>query len=166
MLLQSPKRQEGAVLMISAIMLVVIGMLTMSLLGLTRMQVRMATNEESRVNAVQSAQSANEAIISNPSTTPVIGGVGYQLCTTNIADCDQYTLVMPTPEMEALVTDNYLRAIAFRGAPLFRNPPRGTDWSLDKFTSTTFTLGSTFDRTADGQGAATIQEGLVVMIPL
>ena len=159
-------KQQGAVLMISAVMLVVIGMLTMSLMGMSRMEVRMATNEEFRVNAIQASQSSNEAIISNPSTTPVVGGVGYKLCTTNLASCDQYTLVMPTAEMQALISEDHLSAVAFRGEPLFRNPPRGTDWSLDKFTSTTFTVQSTFDRTADGQGAAQVEEGLVVMLPL
>ena len=159
-------KQRGSVLMLSAVMLIVIGMLTMSLMGMSRMEVRMATNEEARVNAIESVQSSNEAIISNPSSTPVVGGVGYKLCTTNLASCDQYTLTMPTTEMEALVTDDHLGAVAFRGEPLFRNPPRGTDWSLDKFTSTTFTVQSTFDRTTDGQGSAQVLEGLVVMLPL
>ncbi len=159
-------KERGSVLMISAVMLIVIGMLTMSLMGMSRMEVQMATNEEARVSAVQAAQSSNEAIIGNPSTTPVVGGVGYKLCTTNLATCDQYTLLMPTTEMQMLVTGDYLSAVAFRGEPLFRNPPRGTDWSLDKFTSTTFTVQSTFDRTAEGLGAAQVEEGLVVMLPL
>ena len=152
--------------MISAVMLVVIGMLTMSLMSMSKLQIRMSNNEEVRLNALQNAQSSNEAIIGNPTSTPVVGGPGYKLCTDNIAGCDQYTLVMPTTEMQALVSDGFLSAVAFRGEPEFRNPPRGTDWSLDKFTSTTFTIESTYDRTKEGQGISEVEEGLVVMLPL
>jgi hypothetical protein len=164
--IQTQHKQSGAVMMISAVMLIVIGMLTMSLMSMSRMQVHMAMNEEMRINAIQSAKSSNEAIIGNPSTTPVVGGVGYKLCSTNMSGCDQYTLLMPTDEMAALITNDFLSAIVFRAEPLFRNPPRGTDWSLDKFTSTTFTVQSTFDRTEDGQGNSSINEGLIVMLPL
>jgi Tfp pilus assembly protein PilX len=134
--IQTQHKQSGAVMMISAVMLIVIGMLTMSLMSMSRMQVHMAMNEEMRINAIQSAKSSNEAIIGNPSTTPVVGGVGYKLCSTNMSGCDQYTLLMPTDEMAALIT------------------------------STTFTVQSTFDRTEDGQGNSSIKEGLIVMLPL
>jgi hypothetical protein len=160
------RKQDGAVLMISAVMIVVIGMLTISLMGMSRLQVRMSNNEEARLNALQSAQSSNEAIIGNPSTTPVIGGAGYKLCTENVSPCDQETLVMPTTEMTELITKGMLWAVAFRGDPEFRNPPRGAGWSIDKFTSTTFTIESTFDATKHGLGIAEIEEGLVVMLPL
>ena len=73
---------------------------------------------------------------------------------------------MPTVEMEALITDGLLTATAFRGEPEFRNPPRGSNWSLDKFTSTTFTIESIFDGTEHGLSTAEIEEGLVVMLPL
>jgi hypothetical protein len=165
-LISHSHKQEGAVLMISVVMLVVIGLLTVSLMGMSRMQVRMSTNEEVRLNALQSAQSSNEAIIGNPATTPVIGGSGYKLCTAGVAVCDKESLIMPTAEMTALVSDGLLTAVAFRGDPEFRNPPRGTGWSLDKFTSTTFTIESTFDGTEHGQSTAEIEEGLVIMLPL
>ena len=109
----NPNRQRGAVLMISAVMLIVIAMLTMSVMGIARMETRMATNEEFRVAALQSAQSSNEAIIGNPSTTPVIGGPGYKLCTVGLSGCDQESLIMPTTEMTLLVTEGYLSAVAF-----------------------------------------------------
>ena len=118
------------------------------------------------MTALQNALSSNEAIIGNPSTTPVVGGSGYKLCTTGVTPCDQESLVMPTTEMQALVAAGFLSAVAFRGEPEFRNPPRGTEWSLDKFTSTTFTIQSTYDRTTDGQGISEVEEGLVVMLPL
>ncbi len=161
-----PRRQRGVVLFISLIMLVVIGMLTMSLMGMSRIEMRMANNEESRISSLQMAQAMNDIIISKPNMTPVIGGAGYKLCLGSVANCNMTMPGMPDNDVTDAVTEGYLTATAIRQSPEFRPPPRGTGFSASKFTATSFRLQSTYDRTAEGQGQAAIEEGVIVLIPL
>ena len=73
-------RQRGVVLFVSLIMLVVIGLLTFSLMGMSQVEMRMANNEEDRVAGLQMAQSLIDALAADPTSTPVVGGGGYTLC--------------------------------------------------------------------------------------
>jgi len=163
---RSLQTQRGVVLFISLIMLVVIGMLTMSLMGMSRIEMRMANNEESRISSLQMAQAMNDIIISRPSMTPVIGGAGFKLCVGDLPDCDMDMPDMPDNEVTAAVAEGYLQASAIRQDPEFRPPPRGTGFSASKFTATSFRLQSTYDRTSEGQGQAAIEEGVIVLVPL
>ena len=159
-------KQRGAVLMVSLIMMVVIGMLTLSLMTMSRIQMRMASNEESRVNALQMAQAINELVISDPDMTPVVGTAGFRLCTDNVADCDMETIAPDNDVLVEAVNYDQLSAVATRGTPEFQPPPRGTGFSVSKFTATSFDLSGTYDRAEEGRGFAQVDEGLIVMIPL
>jgi hypothetical protein len=161
-----PQRQRGVVLFISLIMLVVIGLLTMSLMGLSRIEMRMANNEESRISSLQMAQAMNDIVIARPAMTPVIGGAGFKLCLGDVADCDMEMPDMPVNDVTDAVDDGYLQISAIRQDPEFRPPPRGTGFSASKFTATSFRLQSTYDRTSEGQGQAAIEEGVIVLVPL
>lgn len=161
-----PQRQRGVVLFISLIMLVVIGMLSMSLMGMSRIEMRMANNEESRISSLQMAQAMNDIIVSRPDMTPVIGGAGFKLCLGDVPNCDMEMPDMPDNEITDAIADGYLQTSAIRQDPEFRPPPRGTGFSASKFTATSFRLQSTYDRTAEGQGQAAIEEGVIVLVPL
>jgi hypothetical protein len=160
------QRQRGVVLFISLIMLVVIGMLTMSLMGMSRIEMRMANNEEARISSLQMAQAMNDLIVSRPDMTPVIGGAGYKMCLGDQTGCDQEMTDLPDNVVVDAVTDGYLDASATRQDPEFRPPPRGMGFSASKFIATSFRLESSYDRAAEGQGQAAVEEGLVVLIPL
>ena len=70
-------RQDGAILVISLVILIAITLLTISSMRSSNIGLRMAQNEESRIAAVQGAQALADAIVSDPQTTPVIGGTGF-----------------------------------------------------------------------------------------
>ena len=160
------QKQRGVVLFLSLIMLVVIGMLTLSLMGMSRVEMRMAANEEARINALQMAQAISDIIVADPDKTPVVGGAGYMLCTSSLSGCDAEMTNMPDNEITEAITDGHLAASATRSDPEFRPPPRGMGFSTSKFVGTSFRLRSTYDRTEDGQGFGSVEEGLIVLIPL
>lgn len=161
------QRQQGVVLFVSLIMLVVIGMLSLSLMGISRIELRMANNEEARVSSLQLAQSLSDVIVATPALTPVIGVAGHKNCAGAIEGCDMYMNDdLPDNEIAQAVQSGYLTASATRSTPEFRPPPRGLGWSSSKFIATSFHLEATFDRTEEGLGHGSVQEGVVVMIPL
>jgi hypothetical protein len=157
-------KQRGVVLFISLIMLIVIGMLSVSLMGMSRVEMRMANNEEARVSALQMAQGLSDIIVADPDKTPVVGGAGYKICT--YSGCDAEMTDMPDNVLTTAVVDRHLAASATRSDPEFRPPPRGMGFSTSKFVGTSFRLRSTYDRTEDGQGYGAVEEGLIVLIPL
>jgi len=161
------QRQRGVVLFVSLIMLVVIGMLTLSLMGISRIEMRMANNEEARVNGLQIAQALSDVIIATPDLTPVIGVAGHKNCAGALEDCDMsMTDNLPDNAIATAVQEGYLTASATRTTPEFRPPPRGLGWSSSKFVATSFVLDVQYDRTEDGLGQGGVEEGIVVMIPL
>jgi len=161
------QKQQGVVMMVSLIMLIVIGILTLSLMGMSRTELRMAHNDEVRAGALQLAQAATDLIVASPGMTPVIGTAGYKFCTDGVADCDDYDeIVIVEPGLEDEVDDGHLEVEITRGDPEYRPPPRGMGFSASKFTATTFEVAATYDRAEDGLGYAEINEGLIVLIPL
>jgi len=160
------EKQRGVVLFISLIMLVVIAMLSLSLMGMSRVEMRMANNEEARISALQMAQGLSDIIVADPDKTPVVGGGGYTICTAGHTGCDADMSALPDNAVKDAVTDGHLSASATRADPEFRPPPRGMGFSASKFVGTSFRLRSTYDRTEDGQGFGAVEEGLIVLIPL
>jgi len=159
-------RQRGVVLFICLIMLVIIGMLSVSLMGMSRVELRMANNEEARISALQMAQGLSDIIVADPDKTPVVGGAGYKICTVGYSGCDADMTALPDNALKEAVTNGHLSASATRADPEFRPPPRGMGFSASKFVGTSFGLRSTYDRTEDGLGYGAVEEGLIVLIPL
>jgi len=159
-------KQRGVVLFISLIMLIVIGMLSVSLMGMSRVEMRMANNEEARISALQMAQGMSDIIVADPDKTPVVGGAGYTICAGSSEGCDATMTNLPDNYLTTAVTDGYLSASATRADPEFRPPPRGMGFSASKFVGTSFRLRSIYDRTEDGQGYGAVEEGVIVLIPL
>ena len=73
---QPAQHQRGAVLLVSLIFLVVMGLIGLSAMQSSRLELKMAVNEEVRSAAHQSALALIDAIIATPAMTPVIGGIG------------------------------------------------------------------------------------------
>ncbi len=160
------KRQQGAILVIALIMLVAISLLTISSMSASKIGLHMSQNEESRVVAEQSAQAMADFIVSDPSTTPVIGGPGFTICTAGEAGCTSNALPVANPVLAAAVAADHISARVQRLAPAFRPPPRIVGSSIDKFTSATFSVTSTYDRSDEALGRQQIVEGVSVLVPL
>ena len=93
-------RQHGAILIVSLVILIAISLLTISSLRSSNIGLRMAQNEESRIAAAQGAQALADAILSDPQTTPVIGGSGFTICTPGLSGCNRYDLPVPIQKLK------------------------------------------------------------------
>jgi hypothetical protein len=125
----------------------------------------MAQNEESKVAAQQAAQALADAIVANPASTPVVGGSGYTACTANETGCNRNDLPVNDPALANAVANDYIHARVERTGSIFRPPPRVVETSIDKFTSASFRVTTTYDRVDEGLGREQITEGVLVLVP-
>lgn len=166
MKLRTPaRRQRGAILIIALMFLVTITLLTISSMRSSNIGLFLAQNEESRIAAEQAAQALADAIVSTPASTPVVGKSGFTSCTANEAGCNSNALPIPNAVLASQVAANHMYARVERTGSDFQPPPRVVETSIDKFTSATFSVTTTFDRTADGLGRQQVTEGVLVLVP-
>ncbi|MDH3988899.1 MAG: hypothetical protein OEV34_07210 [Gammaproteobacteria bacterium] len=162
---RSPVKQRGAVLVVTMLFLIAISMLAVSSMQTSNIGLYMAQNEESRISAAQGAQALADAIVSNPASTPVVGGNGFTICTIGEANCNRSDLPITNAVLAAQVAKGHITARVEREGPLFRPPPRSVESSIDKFSSASFEVITTFDRTDEKLGRQQITEGVLVLVP-
>lgn len=158
-------RQQGAILVVSLMFLIAITLLTVSSMGASNMGLHMAQNEESRLVADQGAQALADAIISDPTTTPVIGGSGFEYCTATETGCDSNALTVSDPVLSYAVASGDVSARVERIGVAFRPPSRLVQSSIDKFTTASFEVTTTYDRVDEKLGREQITEGVLVLVP-
>jgi len=159
------QKQTGAILVIALMFLVAITLLTISSMKSSSIGLHMAQNEESRVAAIQAAQALADVIVANPASTPVIGKSGYTACTAGQQGCDREDLPVSDPTIAGEVATYHFSARVERTGGTFQPPPRAVESSIDKFTSASFKVTTTFDRVDDGLGRQQITEGVLVLVP-
>jgi hypothetical protein len=74
-------------------------------------------------------------------------------------------LSIPNPTLAAEVDANHIQARVERVGTLFRPPPRAVETSIDKFSSASFRIVTTYDRIDDGLGREQITGGVLVLVP-
>ena len=159
------RRQNGAILVMTMIFLAAISILAVSSMQSGNIGLYMAQNEESRIAAVQGAQALADAIVSNPASTPVIGGPGFTICTFGEVNCNRTDLPIENNYLASAVAKGFISARVQRDGPLLRPPPRSIESSIDKFTAASFEVTTTYDRTEEQLGRQQITEGVLVLIP-
>ena len=125
----------------------------------------MATNAEARSAAFQTAQAMLDAIAVHPAATPVVGSVGYTLCTPSEANCNRNDLGLSDGLLASEIAADVLRARVERMDPADRPPPRGTESSIDKFDAAAFEVRTVYDRAEERGGRITMVDGLLVLVP-
>lgn len=161
----SRHQQRGAILVIALMFLVAITLFTVSSMRSSNLGLHMAHNEESRIAAIQAAQALADVIVANPAATPVVGKTGYTACTIGQQGCDRNDLPVSDPELSSEVAASNLSAKVERVGSVFRPPPRVVESSIDKFTSASFRVTTTFDRVDEGLGRQQVTEGVLVLVP-
>ena len=158
--------QSGVVLFVSLVMLLVITMISMSLMSMSTIEMRMANNEEARINGLQVAQALIDVVASQDDVTPVVGAAGYTLCAGDSDDaCDVYIDdKLPDNEVKTQVDQGSLQLMIIRNSPALQPPPRGTKWSIKSFDSAPFRVRGIYDRTEEGGGYAAVEQGVEIMI--
>jgi len=161
----SRRYQSGAILVIALVFLVAITLLTTSSMRSSNIGLFLAQNEESRISADQAAQALADAIVANPASTPVVGKSGFTFCTAGAYNCDRTDLPVENPVLAEAISSSHMSAKVERTGLVYRPPPRVVESSIDKFTSASFTVTTTFDRVEDGLGFQEVTEGVLVLIP-
>jgi hypothetical protein len=163
--ISSRQKQHGAILVVALMFLVAITLFTVSSMRSSNLGLHMAQNEESRIAAVQAAQALADVIVANPASTPVVGKTGYTACTAGQQNCDRNNLPVTDPTLAGEVATYHLSARVERTGTVFRPPPRVVESSIDKFSSASFRVTTTFDRVDEGLGRQEITEGVLVLVP-
>jgi Tfp pilus assembly protein PilX len=163
--INSQHKQKGAILIVSLMFLVAITLFTLSSMRSSNIGLHMAQNEESRVAAIQAAQALADVIVANPAATPVTGKSGFTACTAGQQGCDRTNLPVSDPTLAGEVSTYHLSARVERTGGEFQPPPRAVESSIDKFTSASFRVTTTFDRVDEGLGRQEITEGVLVLVP-
>ena len=161
----SKRRQGGAILVVALMFLVAITLYTISSMRSSNIGLFMAQNEESRVTAEQAAQALADAIVASPASTPVVGTTGYTACTAGEANCTRNDLPVTDPTLAYAVANDHIRARVERTGTIFRPPPRVVETSIDKFSSASFRVVTTYDRVDEGLGREQVTEGVLVLVP-
>ena len=161
----SKQRQGGAILVVALMFLVAITLYTISSMRSSNIGLFMAQNEESRVTAEQAAQALADAIVASPASTPVVGTTGYTACTAGEVNCTRNDLPVTDPTLAYAVANDHIRARVERTGTIFRPPPRVVETSIDKFSSASFRVVTTYDRVDEGLGREQVTEGVLVLVP-
>jgi Tfp pilus assembly protein PilX len=160
-----PGRQRGAILVIALMFLVAITLYTISSMRSSNIGLFMAQNEESRITAEQAAQALADAIVASPASTPVVGTSGYTACTAGETGCTRNDLPVNDPVLAYAVANDHIQARVERTGTIFRPPPRVVETSIDKFSSASFRVTTTYDRVDEGLGREQVTEGVLVLVP-
>lgn len=163
--LSQRRQQRGAILIVALVFLIAISLLTKSSMRSSRIGLLVAQNEESRIVAVQAAQALADAIVADPSSTPVLGSTGFTSCTPGQANCNKNDLPVDNADLAYAVASNQLEARVERVGNAFQPPPRVVQSSIDKFTSASFHVSTTYDRVDEGLGRQQVVEGILVLVP-
>jgi len=140
--------QSGAALLVALSFLVVITLISLGAIRTSTTELRLASNHEERVAAIQVAQSAIDSAINDTGNFVVSGTPGSVNSSATISGVTEFnsTSLSITEQATGL-------------------PSRALGVSADKFQSTTFDIASAYNNTSGGRGQASINQGLILLVP-
>lgn len=167
------RAQRGAALVTALFFLVVLTLLGLAAMQAGRVDLRLSLNEESRVDAMQSAQSALDLALDSESNLAVLPNagqmqscyVGSRLSAGTLAAEHDFSCSSNTTALEL---NTFFRQYTYIGIRRERvgdndfapaSALRAGD-SGDRFRYAAFAVTAGYDRTAERQGAAEIEQGI------
>jgi type II secretory pathway pseudopilin PulG len=164
----SMQKQRGATIIISLFFLLLITLIATTTSRSATMQLQMAGNEQSRMEAQQLSLAAIDAMAEDSDATPVVGNIGYKTCRQGAADasCDAAVISLDsaattTPEGASL--DYHVTRVGplEAGAPTMSEE---TASSANFYKVARFELNSTYDGSDARLGNANMVQGLLVRV--
>ena len=148
-----PSRQEGVVLVVVLMMLIGITLISMATVNTSVMGLRMARNAESGVNNFQTALSAVDFVISDPTNLPTVGA-----------------LMLPKPvgltgSVFAVSTGDTVTASATRVGECGLPPRMQAANSLMAFSAFDYEVSANVDKNQSGMGRTGVVQGYLQMGP-
>lgn len=166
-------RQRGAALAVALVLLVVLTLLGVAAVRTTQTQLRLASNAESRTNAMQLAESLIETVASDSNNTPVDYNPDFRSCylpangaPSALFACDSDAVQIPLASSNSsgdILTYGY--AEVRRVLPLFVtvNVMREAQTSARQYDFARYSITGGIDRSSEGRSAAEIVESLLVL---
>lgn len=160
-----PAPQRGAALGVALLMLVIITLLGVAAVRVTQTELKLASNAESRIAAMQGAESM-VSFVTKGTSLPVDGDLSFSACvlpdgvrTAEFTCPDSITVIDTTGATSELRTFGY--AMVRREAPLFVEVGvlREAQLSAKNYDFARFTVTGGIDRTSESRSAAEIIEG-------
>jgi hypothetical protein len=159
--------QRGAVLVAALLLLLTITLVALTSMQGSTLELRMAVNEQERMESFQTSQAAIDYILNDPSSFLVKGDVaGYTICTTNLSGCNETSLSLDADVTGSPFDDDQDSVLVTRLDPATMPPPRGLEMSSDKFTVANFSIDGTHNATASGGGYSEIVQGYMRLVPV
>lgn len=165
-----PNSQRGAALAIALLMVVIITLLGVAALRATQVELKLAQNAESRMSAIENAESMARYAESTYGTLPVDGNLSFTAC---VLPAVVRTAEFSCPSSSISTSNStsqlqlYGYALIRREAPLFVevNVLRevGHETSAKNYDFARFTIVGGYDRTPQRMSAAEITEGRLVL---
>lgn len=167
--LRSVRYHRGAVLMVSLIFLLLLTIVAISAMKTGIFELLMASNEQSRVEAFQRAQSIADDIFADPNNIPIYGNVDDRFCSTSATvgsgDCVKNEISIDA-DLQAM-GDEEIEYYVQRVGPLYSPPPRVKTLtvSASAYTSARFEISVDYDGTKGRAGRAQLGQGVLVLLP-
>lgn len=188
--INSRSSQQGATLLTALIMLIAVTLLSLASLGTSMMELRMSGNEESSMQAFQSAQAAVDALIDQDEKSPdttiknfaVVGSLGYTKCSPNTpvgtigypATCQDFNITLPLVKIDNELIfdaggnqDGRGNVLTIEMVSDCGCPPRSEKFgtSCSKQNAAVFRVDSVFNKAHLGQGKGGVSQGFLQLIP-
>lgn len=166
-----PNRQRGVVLVVALVLLVAVTLLSLAGISTTTLELKMATNQQARVNAFQQAEAGIDAVVTDLNNFPVTGTVGAERCTTDFdntskyydasgeVNCGSYDVIVPGSFSLARS-----RMAIERMPPRLQPAPRFVETSAEKLKVATFKVDSRYDGRKVSGGRAEHNQGVIITV--
>ena len=156
-------RQQGVVLVVTLIVLVLVTLIGTSGIKSGMLELRMAGNEEDRVLASQTAQAAVDAVSERTSNFPVTGVPGAVVKCLPGGGCGSGMDNLNSGNWVPSAADNVTVSRIF---PREGNPPpmRGAEFSYG-FQAAFFQIDAEHDSTNAKRGRAEVAQGYMILMP-
>lgn len=164
MLHASWSSQRGSVLLPALIFLLILTLAATTTMRTSTLELRMAGNEQQRVETFELAQSIVDEVVGNPDNIRVSGDIGYVNCTPGVSGCNANDVIINNNLLPTAKAGN-ATVMVERLAPALSAPPRGINTSSDAFSAARFEVDTSYDGTAENEGRVGIVQGVLVLVP-
>lgn len=163
------KRQRGAALIVSLLFLLLLTLVAATGAENSTLQLQMAGNEQSRVEALQQNMAILDAIIDDADNAPVVGGVGFKICDLAASDasCDLKEIEIDS-SVTTVPTGVDVDYFVTRVGPLEVDAPSMSEELASSASAYKFArqeITSVIDGTDARLGNSTVVQGMQVRIP-
>jgi len=161
------QRQSGVALIVVLMLLIVTSIIALNAVRFGAVQMRIAANDQLRLNAYQAAQSVADATMTVGAYTNPTSALGAVACSsTSISGCSTVPTIissLPNSFMASDLAAGNLSVKVTRIAPICGRPPPAAGISAT-WGAATFAVESTYNPTSQ-LGTSGIREGVIVLIP-